>query len=315
MVTQKTMDALTNDAVRGSLYEVEWRDSLDAYVKKFPTSGIHRRAVVRLKAHVEPDWPESVLDVTHGIGLGTYGWTYDSSIIETAMLGGIQFIDTAETYGCGRVEEALGPILSPECFIATKVSHQHLSRQSVYNAYARSVEKLGRIDLYQVHWPNPKFDLAETMAAMSKLMSTGKIQAIGLCNVSWDQLCAAQVALSEAGPHRIDFVQVRYNLLDRQIEDVLLPYCLEHKVRVIAYSPLGQNFKTILQADRYDVFAGLGDYYDDATPAQIALAWCMHHNTLPIPRTNNIAHAKEIAEARYLELELDDLELLDESFN
>lgn len=327
MNAQKTLDELTAasfkwedasphaiDAIRGSLLELKRRDTLGEYLADNPVAPLVERAIQRLSRIQELPWPSirpRLIDAS--VGLGTFGWKYSPAIIKRALDRGIRLIDTAEGYGYGRVEDALGPLVADsDVIIATKVARNHLSPTSVLNAALRSARRLGgRIGLYQVHWPNPKVPLRRTMEAMRRLLDTGIIERAGVCNVSTDLLCAYQAALL---PHPISAVQVRYNLLDRGIEAALLPFCKAHAISVIAYSPLGQDFRRILEADKNRVLEHLGNRYS-ATPAQVALAWIVAKGAIPIPRTNNAQHVDEIADVQTIVLNGTQMGLLDEAFS
>lgn len=307
-------DAGAVDAIRGSIYEQRWRGTLIEYVAEHPIAPMVSRAIERLSLLEEPHWPEPVPLDLGLIGIGTYKWKYDTSIIARAFDQGIQFIDTAETYGYGRVEIALGTVTIPlHIVVASKVARNRMAYQSVLNAAQRTLDRLGlpQITVYQIHWPNPTYDLRMTMRAMIDLIDCGSVWAIGLCNVSIDQIQSAQHALLP--DHRVSTVQVRYNLVDRGVERALLPYCKEHQIQVIAYSPLGQGFGAILSADKHGVLRDQAMMYE-ATEAQIALAWLISKGVIPIPRTNKLEHVDEIADAPYIELDPADVNELDEAF-
>jgi diketogulonate reductase-like aldo/keto reductase len=311
-------DCWAVDALRGSLYELKWRRTLTQYFIDNPNhlSSMADRAIDRLWQLPEVKWDNTnspLRDIR--MGLGTFGWKYDPEVISKALSMDVALIDTAETYGYGRVETELGKVLEDDVWnpiVATKVSRSHLSYDSVINAARRSIDKLGAIDLYQIHWPNPKYPLDQSMSAMVTLRDHGAIGGIGVCNFSVDQLITAQ---SLAYPYGIQSIQVRYNLLDRGIERALMPYCWEIGLPIIAYSPLGQKFSRMLKADNNDLLTILASKYD-ATEAQIALAWMIGtaDRIIPIPRTNNPDHAIEIMDAVEIELSADDVELLDDEF-
>jgi len=165
-----------------------------------------------------------------------------------AFEGGVTTFDTAEEYGGGHSErllaEALGHVRD-RIVIATKVSWKHLRRAQVLAACERSLANLrtDRIDLYQVHWPSGSFGsevvpLEETMGALALLKQQGKIRAIGVSNFSRAQLEEA------AAFARIDSVQPPYSLFWRKIEADVMPYCVERRITIIAYSPLAQGLLT-----------------------------------------------------------------------
>lgn len=309
---------LAVDAVRGSLHELKWRKTLGEYFRTAEYESkwsVIDSALIRLiKLEYDP-WVIPPWDIGK-IGLGTYGWKYDLRIIQRALSPyPVGIIDTAETYGYGKVEEVLGLAFEDEedlPIIATKVSRSHMSYQSVLNAAHRSLKRLkvSVLDLYQVHWPNPKVPMSETMIAIKDLICDDEVFDVGVCNFAVDQIIAAQQELS---PHAIATVQVRYNLQDRGVERLLLPWCREVGIAVIAYSPLGQNFRKFKANDKDGVLDALASEYG-VSAAQIALAWVIHKGAVPIPRTNNVDHVDEIAEAGILSLDRGDVELLDHTF-
>jgi len=236
------------------------------------------------------------------IGMGTY---YDGAWIITAMLGwrrgadrkvaalrmgiegGINFIDTAEIYGSEPlVRRAVEAFRRDELFIATKVWPNHLRRDSLLKALDRSLRRLGTsyVDLYQVHWPNPRVPIEETMNAMEYAVKMGKVRFIGVSNFSLMELIRAREALKRED---IVSIQVSYSLLDRRIEGDLMPYCRREGIEIIAYYPLGHGK---LASD--ERLRRIGARYGK-TPAQVALNWLIMKGTLPIPRASNPDHVKE----------------------
>lgn len=312
-------DCWVVDALYGSIWELKYRNTLTDYAREYPDGmqSIIDGACDRL---VELDEPKRVdghsVVSDYGLGLGTFGWKYDKEVVRTAIGHGVRFLDTAETYGYGRVEVALGELLCQKILpllIATKVSRNHMSYNSVVNAAGRSATKLGldKIGLYQIHWPNPKFPIDGTAGALKHLVESGVVDSVGICNCSVDQLMAYQNAL---WPVSVASVQVRYNLLDCRIERSLLPYCQSVGIPIIAYSPLGQKFSRMMKGDGGRVLTDIASRYG-ISEAQVALVWVMSwEGVIPIPRTNNPEHAVEIAEAISMQLYPADLELLDHTF-
>jgi aryl-alcohol dehydrogenase-like predicted oxidoreductase len=193
------------------------------------------------------------------IGLGTWQWgsrewgwgrLYGKkevlSAFEKALEVGINFIDTAEVYGRGKSEELIGEAIQghrEDVVLATKVWPLNLSQGGILRAADRSLRRLGVdvIDLYQVHWPNPIIPIRSTMKAMKKLVQAGKVRCVGVSNFNIKRTKAAQEALA---PLELASNQVKYNLLDRSVEQQLLPYLQTEKVTLIAYSPLAQGLLT-----------------------------------------------------------------------
>lgn len=235
----------------------------------------------------------------------------DDNQVRALRLGielGMTFLDTAEAYGNGHSEEIVGRAVEgirDKVFIATKVSPEHLS----YDALLRSAEgslrrlKTDYIDIYQVHWPNPKIPISEVMRAMEQLLKEGKIRYVGVSNFSPKELKEAKASIFE---DEIVSVEVEYNLFDRTIENSLLPYCESEGITTIAYSPLDQG-KIASGDKRIKTLQKIANKYN-RTMAQVALNWLISHpSVIAIPKSANPEHIKENAAAT-------DFVLLDEDF-
>ncbi|MGD8342288.1 MAG: aldo/keto reductase [Desulfobacterales bacterium] len=171
-----------------------------------------------------------------------------TAAIRAAYESGITTFDTAEAYGKGHSERVLASALSDvrnKVIYATKVFANHLKFDQVLQACDRSLKNLQSdyIDLYQIHWPSDSFGfeavpISETMEALNALKQQGKIRSIGVSNFSRAQLQEAQ----QYGP--IDSLQPPYSLFWRHVETDLMPYCIENKITILAYSPMAQGFLT-----------------------------------------------------------------------
>jgi len=162
------------------------------------------------------------------IGMGTY---YDPLWIASAFLGwkrgaiakveairagiekGVTFIDTAEIYRSEPlVSEAIKGTKREELFLASKVWTNHLRKDALVRAFDKSLKRLGTsyIDLYQVHWPNPRVPIRETMGAMEQLIGEGKLLYAGVSNFNIQQLAEAQSALpkSELSSVQLDYLSL-----------------------------------------------------------------------------------------------------------
>jgi len=189
------------------------------------------------------------------VGLGTWaigGWMWggcdDAQSIETiraALDHGVNLIDTAPVYGFGRSEEVVGQALAGRrgrAVIATKVGlewkdgkvFRNASRARINQEIEDSLRRLqtDHIDIYQVHWPDPKTPIEETAAAMKALFDQGKIGAIGVSNFSVEQM----ERFRKTAP--IHVLQPPYNLFEREIEADILPYCLKHGIATFGYGAL-----------------------------------------------------------------------------
>jgi len=260
-----------------------------------------------------PRWKNKDPMIFNSVGLGTYGWKYGEDVIKKAINMGC-LIDTAEGYGYGRVEAALGKIFAPRKQapenIITKVSRSHMSPQALVAAGIRSHKRLGFSPYYQLHFPHNCYSDTQIGGSLSYMMNHNIIRSIGLGNCSVDMIESMQAALERAGGHRVSTVQIRYNLRDRRIEDTLIPYCQERGIIILAYSPLGQDFST-LQTPTLDKVAhrlGVG-------ATGVALAWLLRlKGVLPIPRTNNVEHLVENVSAADIQLSQKDIKLLDKTY-
>lgn len=192
------------------------------------------------------------------VGLGTWaagGWMWggsdESDAIETVVSAldmGVNLVDTAPVYGFGAAEDIVGKALRrrgkrDEAVIATKVGLAwENSSRPVRDARAQRIEKeiedslrrLGveAIDLYQVHWPDPKTPIEETAQAMKKLLDAGKIRAVGVSNFS----CEEMQAFAAVCP--IATSQPPYNIFERGMETTILPYCKAHGIKMLGYGAL-----------------------------------------------------------------------------
>jgi len=266
------------------------------------------------------------------LGQGTWGIggfysrdeSGDAEAIAALKLGielGMTLIDTAEAYGAGHSEEVVGKAiadLKAEVFVATKVSPEHLSYESVIRSAKASLSRLNikTIDLYQVHWPNPRIPIKETMRAMEKLVKDGLVRFIGVSNFSVSEMEEAMASLAR---EEIVSNQVEYSLLDRSIEDDLLPFCEKERITVIAYSPLarGKLSEPRRHLDRREanVLQKLADKYGK-TSSQIALNWVTRRpSVIAIPKAVKTEHVKENAGSVGWSMSIEDYEELDKIFS
>lgn len=188
-------------------------------------------------------------------------------LVSAALDLGITFIDTADIYGKGRSEELVGEVLkkySREDFaLATKGGRHWLEDGSVKTdnhpqylrgAFENSLKRLQMdyVDLYYLHFPDNETPLAESIGELSRLKEEGKIRAIGISNVTLEQLIEANVH------NDISVLQSPYNMLNRSGEQDLLPYCIKNEISFIPYGPLAYG----LLGGKYtkDFKLGTGDW-------------------------------------------------------
>lgn len=272
--------AASEDRFRGGWGELRVHPSLSKWVER-------AKARLASTANVNQYRLEQSDPMLPRIILGTYRWKYNTYLPNSA-----EAIDTAEGYGYGRCEELLAEVWDG-ARVLTKVARTHMSRESVVRAHARSVQRLGRKPwVYQVHWPNPAFPVEGTAAAIREVITTGGARHWGVCNMSVCQLIEYErlVGLPCATS------QVRLNLREREALRYHHPWCRDHGVTLLAYSPLGQDFRALRRdyGPALDRIAGeLG-----CTAAQVALRWVISHPGVhAIVATNNAAHWAENLEA------------------
>ena len=234
--------------------------------------------------------------------------------VHKALDLGVNLIDTADVYGFGRSEKVLGKALGArrkDILLATKVGLRYnnkgkvrndLSRAHILQAIDASLERLQTdyIDLYQIHWPDPKTPIEETVEALQECVEAGKVRYLGASNLTPEQLADYR----RYSP--IETLQPPLNLFERQTEVRLLPICLKENVGVLIYSPLcrgllsgkfeadhefedtlrkhdplfqGETFKRNLAVvDQLKVVAE----QHNKTVAQLAVAWVLAHSAVSV---------------------------------
>ena len=172
--------------------------------------------------------------------------------IRRALELGVNWIDTAAVYGLGHSEEIVARALegvSERPYVFTKCSMvwdengeigHSLKAESVKRECENSLRRLrtDAIDLYQIHWPNPDEEIEEGWSAMAELKAEGKVRHIGVSNFDVGQMKRVQ----EIAP--VESLQPPYSMLSREIEDEILPFCQEHNIAVIVYSPMKSGLLT-----------------------------------------------------------------------
>lgn len=308
------------------------------------------------------------------VGLGAWaigGWMWGGTDEETsiraihaALDSGVNLIDTAAIYGFGLSEEIVGKairdrrdrvVLATKCAMVCDPTvgktrfrstaqgpnpnghitiNVYAGPDSVRRELEASLKRLGtdHVDLYQTHWQDETTPIADTVGALMELKEQGKIRAIGACNAT-----AAQLAEYRAAGG-LDSDQERFSMIDRQIEADQLPFCREHGIAVLAYSPLGRGLLTgkvgperkfppgdlrladprFMQRNREKI-AGMLDKFRpiaDAhglTLAQLVIAWTLHQPgiTHALCGARNPEQAQENAAAGDVELSADELATID----
>lgn len=229
---------------------------------------------------------------------------------------GMTHIDTAEMYGNGAAEELVGRAIAgrrAQVFLVSKVLPSNASYRGTLQACENSLARLRTdvIDLYLLHWWSDSYPLEETMRAMEELVRAGKIRFIGVSNFDVRQLQRAQKALNGA---RILCNQVCYHLKARGIEYSLIPYCENHDVAVVGYSPFGSGNFVAPESREGKVLAEIARRHGKS-PRQVALNFlARRHPLFAIPKSSRAEHVRENAGAVGWELSAGDLEAMDRAF-
>jgi diketogulonate reductase-like aldo/keto reductase len=221
---------------------------------------------------------------------------------------GMTLIDTAEMYADGQSESVVGQAIAGQrerVFLVSKVYPHNASRQGVQAACARSLKRLGtdRIDLYLLHWPG-SHPIGETIAGFMALQEAGDIRYWGVSNFD---VGGMQSVVNTPGGGACATDQVLYHPDERGIEFDLLPWCGQHAMPVMAYSPVGQAGRLLRSRALIEVGKRHG-----ATPAQIAIAWSMRSGrVITIPKAADPEHVRQNAAAAAITLTPDDLAAID----
>ena len=263
--------------------------------------------------------PSKIVTLRNGITMPTLGqgtWFMGESssakkeeiaALQRGIDLGMTLIDTAEMYASGGAEKVTGEAIAgrrDKVFLVSKVLPGNASRRGTIAAFERSLDRLKTdyLDLYLLHWRGG-YSLEGTFDAMERLLEAGKIRAYGVSNFDLDDMEEA----SQVDNGHICVNQVLYNLASRGIEWDLMPWQKEHRIPVMAYSPLYQT-RLLQSASLKRVAAELS-----ITPAQLALAWLLHQGAVPIPKSSSVKRVEENRKAWDITLEqavLDELDAL-----
>lgn len=189
-----------------------------------------------------------------GVGCNAFGGRCDqaqtAAIIDRVIEAGVNFIDTANTYGNGLSEKYIGKALGArrkDIILATKFGlHDGASRDVIVASAEASLGRLGTdyIDLYQLHSPDAATPMEETLAALDELVAAGKVRFIGCSNFTGRQLEDALRLSHDMGTAAFITAQNPYNLLQRDIEGDLVPVCRTHGIGILPYYPIQRGLLT-----------------------------------------------------------------------
>ncbi len=275
---------------------------------------------------------------------GGMGWGKDftdNDIVEAirySIKNGANYIDTAEVYGMGHSEELVKKATEgmdrKDYIIATKVAPPHFRYGDVIKACEASLKRLGTdyIDLYQLHWPDNYVPLKETVSAMEKLADEGMVKYIGVCNYPAPLL---KEILNYLKNHDLVSNQMRYNILQREVEEETYPFMKENKITMIAYSPIAKGLLTGKYSENHlpsdeirssdplfrkenvkaisQLLKDMGEMADKyrTDMASIALAYLIKNGAMVIPGAKNSKQVESNLKAEKIELTSSDMEKLD----
>jgi diketogulonate reductase-like aldo/keto reductase len=247
------------------------------------------------------------------LGQGRHPVAVEEEALRTGISLGMTLIDTSGNYGNGRSEQFISHVIAAQrdrIYLVSKVEGDQVSGDGIARACAASLARLGSeyLDLYLLHWPVPSSQFSGVVAAFEKLRAAGKIRAWGVSNFNVGQM--EDLFRVPDGP-RCATNQVPYSLNNRRLERDVLPWCKQHNLPVMAYSPLGGDHNLVV-GDRTLAQVGI---IHGCSAAAVALAWVIRSGSvIAIPESGSPAHVKENAVALSVALTPRDLQTLDAAF-
>jgi len=228
---------------------------------------------------------------------------------------GMSHIDTAEMYGSGAAEQVLGQALRgkrEQVYLVSKVLPENASFQGTIDACEASLRRLAtdHLDCYLLHW-HEHHPMEETFRAFEQLQSDGKIKSYGVSNF---EIAELEQAIEIVGENRIACNQVEYFLQNRSIEKEIIPFCRDHQIAVVAYSPFGdKRFPGPLsKAGRF--LKKLGQEYGVSSRC-LALRFLLQKgNVFAIPKAAKLKHVEDNAKAGSFQLTEESMNEIDRMF-
>ncbi len=247
------------------------------------------------------------------LGQGRHPSAVEEEAVRSGVSLGMTLIDTSGNYGNGRSEQFLAHVLTGQrarIFLVSKVEADEVSGDDIARACAASLARLGTdyLDLYLLHSPVPSAQFSGVVSAFERLRAAKKIRAWGVSNFDAGQM---EDLFRVPDGNRCVTNQVAYSLSNRRIEGDVLPWCTQHNMPVMAYSPLGGD-NSRLVGDR--TLAQIGAAHE-CSAAAVALAWVIRSGkVIAIPESGSPAHAKENAVALSITLTPREIQTLAAAF-
>jgi diketogulonate reductase-like aldo/keto reductase len=247
------------------------------------------------------------------LGQGRHPIDVEEQALRTGISLGMTLLDTSGDYGNGRSEQFLKAVIAGQrdrLFLVSKLERDQVSGDGMARACAASLARLGSeyLDLYLLHHPVPSAQFPGLVAAFEKLRVAGTIRAWGVSNFNTDQM---EDLFRVPDGRRCATNQVSYSLNHRGAEADLLPWCKQHNMPVMAYSPLGGDNHLVVGDT---TLAQIGTAHG-CSAAAVALAWVMRSGSvIAIPESGSPEHVKENAAALSIALTPQDLQTLNAAF-
>jgi aryl-alcohol dehydrogenase-like predicted oxidoreductase len=226
-----------------------------------------------------------------------------------AMSLGVNLFDTAELYGGGYSEEILGKALfdrRSEAIICSKFNARNSERDFLRTSLENSLKRLKTdyIDFYLSHWLNPNIPLDELIDSLEVFKKEGKIRAFGIGNASFSEICN----FNKKNNNNFFVVENEYNLLERDAEEEIIPYCSKNNCLFMAYSPFLQGKRVVFE----DKFNLLKEKHN-CTTQQLLLSWACKDNIISVVRTLNLNHLRDNVQSLNIELSKEDVKNIEGS--
>ncbi len=240
-----------------------------------------------------------------------------SYILDKGIELGLNLIDTAENYNDGETEKIIGHVIKKrrnKAIIGTKFSPQNSTYKKVIQSCDKSLQRLKTdyIDIYQIHWPNPKVDQDETINALVYLKKSGKIREFGAGNYNIELLQGVKKTLKK---EKLFSIQTEFNIFERTIEqNGVFDFCRKNNIKIIAFSPLDQGRLNAMDKYQKSLIQKISKLYK-ITFAQTILSWIISKKIItPIPMTLNLKHLRQNAGCASILLAKDHLKQIDDAF-
>ena len=247
------------------------------------------------------------------LGQGRHPQTVEEEAVRIGISLGMTLIDTSGNYGNGRSEQFLSHVIANQrnrIFLVSKVEANEVAGDGIARACEASLARLGtdHLDLYLLHSPVPSTQFSGVVAAFEQLRAAGKIRAWGVSNFDTAQM---EDLFRIPDGHRCATNQVSYSLHNRRIERDLLPWCAQHNMPVMAYSPLGGDHNLVI-GDPTPIQIGAAH---GCSAAAVALAWVIRSGRIiAIPESGSPTHTRENAAALSTALTPQDIQTLEAAY-